>query len=109
MPRCALGGESRAIGRGMRVLAVGDQAANDARVGSAAPTRPGAREDKLAHRVKEMGDGARAGVEDGVRLLRARVGMAEADDDPGFARRAMRSSGTETGARVTTMRRPARR
>ena len=68
----------------MRVLAVGDQAADDARVGERRPDDARRARRELAHRIIEMGDGARAGVEDGLRLLRARVRMAEADDDPGF-------------------------
>ena len=37
---------------------------------------------ELAHRVVEMRHRARAGVETGARLLRGRLRMADADDDP---------------------------
>ena len=79
---CPLGVDRRAQRRRMDVMAVGDQAADDRRIGERRADQAGRARAELAHRVEEMGDRARAGGEGGARLLRRRLGVAEADDDP---------------------------
>ena len=63
-------------------MAVGDQAADDRRIGERRADQAGRARAELAHRIEEMGDRARAGGEGGARLLCRRLGVAEADDDP---------------------------
>ena len=62
-------------------MAIGDQAADDRRIGERRADQAGRSRAELTHRVEEMGDRARAGGEGGARLLRGRLGVAEADDD----------------------------
>ena len=66
------------------MLAIGDQATDDARIGKRRADHARRTRRQLAHRVIEMGGGARAGVKDGLRFFRACVRMAEADDNSGF-------------------------
>ncbi len=82
IPPDALGRDGGAAGEGMDVLAVRDQAADDARIGEDSADDARRAGVQLAHRVEEVGRRPRAGVEHGLRLLRARLRMAEGDDDP---------------------------
>ena len=68
----------------MGVLAVGDEAADDTRLSERRADDARRARSELAHGVIEMGDRSRAGAEDALGLLGARVGMAEADHDPGL-------------------------
>ena len=93
----------------MDVLAVGDQAADDARIGEHRADDARRAGIELAHRVEEVGDRPRAGVERGPRLLGRRLRVAEADDDPGRGQALDERERTEAGASVTTIAPASRR